>query len=233
MKTKRRSALIAGIALLLMAATAIFSYGFVHNSLVIYENAGATFDNITSNKILFLSEILGWIFILFLDVVVAWSLYLFFKNDNNILSLITACLRMVFVFIFGVAIFNLINIPKLLNENSHEAQMMGKEIMNYIVSFENTWSFALIIFGFHLLLLGMLTLKSKSIHNLWGMLLIFAAASYIFIHSAKFLLPEFQSQIATAEMVLSLPMAIGEIGFAFWLIMRGGKIRVVYSQKKI
>ena len=36
-------------------------------------------------------------------------------------------------------------------------------------------------------------------------------------------MPPFESPIANAEMILSLPMAIAEIGFAFWLLIRGGK----------
>jgi hypothetical protein len=101
-----------------------------------------------------------------------------------------------------------------------------------VESFETIWFFALIIFGFHLLALGILTHQSKNIHNFWGILLVFAAVCYAVIHSAKFLLPEFENQVAIAEMILSLPMAFGEVGFAFWLIIRGGKPRIVYRQTK-
>ena len=89
-----------------------------------------------------------------------------------------------------------------------------------------TWSFGLIIFGFHLLLLGFLALKSWNIHRFWGIMLIVAAVSYVGIHCAKILLPEFENPVKTAEMILSLPMTFGEVGFAVWLIIRGGKANI-------
>ena len=77
------------------------------------------------------------------------------------------------------------------------------------------WSIVLIIFGFHLLFLGILALKSKPINRFWGISLVFAAISYILINSLHKILPGYENQINTAEMILSLPMASGEVGFAF------------------
>jgi hypothetical protein len=233
MKTNRKSALTAGIALIIMAATAVFSFGYVHNTLVVPGNPETTAANLKSHAWLFRTEILGWHFILLCDVVVAWALYIFFKNENRKLSVLTAGLRFVYTAILGIAILNFIYILKILNGNFAMTQQTANEqIMSFLTSFETIWSFGLIIFGFHLLLLGFLTIKSKMIHHFWGIVLVFAAISYILIHSSKLFLPEFESQIQTAEMILSLPMAFGEIGFAFWLIFRGGKPRIVYSQTK-
>ncbi len=232
MKTERKSALIAGIALIIMAVVAGFTYGYLHNTLIVEGDSETTLSNLTSNRLLFQTEIFGWFFILILDVIVAWALYVFFRNENKRLSLLTAALRIVFVIIFGAAIFNLLPILKIINGNVTEAQLAGEQILKSVESFETIWFFALIIFGFHLLALGILTLQSKNIHNFWGILLVFAAVCYTVIHSAKFLLPQFENQTATAEMVLSLPMAFGEVGFAIWLIICGGKPRIVYRSTK-
>ncbi|MCG6186925.1 DUF4386 domain-containing protein [Maribellus maritimus] len=224
MITNRKSALIAGIALIFMAAVAVFIYGYIHNMLLVPGNPEATAVNLESHRWLFHTEILGWHVILLLDVVVAWALYILFKNENRKLSAFAAGLRFVYSAILGVAILNFIYILKILNGSFAMTQQMANEqIMSFLQSFERTLSFGLIIFGFHLLILGFLALKSKYILRFWGILLIFAAISYIIIHSAKFFLPEFESQIKFVENVLSLPMAFGEIGFAFWLIFRGGK----------
>lgn len=215
---------MAGIALLIMAVTAGFTYGYMHNTLVIPNNPVSTFNNLKSNGLLFKSEVLGWFFILILDIIVAWALYSFFKNEYKNLSIFAAGLRVVYVFIFTAAVFNLISVQKIMNENVTGIRESSiQQVTNHINAFESTWSFALIIFGFHLLFLGILALKTQNIQNIWGILLIFAGVSYSLIHSAKFLLPEFESQIESIEMILSLPMAFGEVGFAFWLIIRGGK----------
>lgn len=233
MITNRKSAFIAGSALIIMAATAIFTYGYVHNTLVVPGEPVVTFNNLKSNGGLFRTEILGWHFILLCDVIVAWALFHFFKNENRKLSALAAGLRFVYTSILGVAILNFIYILKMVNGNLNVSHgLMNKQIMAHFESFETLWSFGLIIFGFHLLLLGILTLKSNRIHNFWGIVLVFAAISYTVIHSSKLLLPEFESQIKTVETILSLPMAFGEVGFAFWLIIRGGKPRTLFRQSK-
>ncbi len=230
MKTSRKSALTAGFALVVMAAVAAFTYGYAHNVLVIPNNPEETFNLLNSSRILFRTEILGWFLILILDVVVTWALYSFFKNENKKLSIFTAGLRIIFVIIFAVAFYNFISILEILYQNpALVPQLASRQIMNHLNSFESTWSFALIIFGFHLISLGVLSFKSQSIHNVWGILLVFAGASYSLIHGTKVLFPAFENQIKTAEMILSLPMAFGEIGFAFWLIFRGGKHKIKYK----
>ena len=228
MNTNRKSALITGFALIIMAVVAGFTFGYIHNTLVVAGNPVATASNIKSSALLFRAEIAGWLIILILDVVATLALYIFFKNENRKLSALAAGFRLVYSAILGIAIINLV---KMLNIPGN-AETVNNQILFHLKSFDTAWSFGLIIFGFHLLLLGILVLQSKNIHNLWGILLVFAAVSYVFIHSAKFLIPEFENQIATAEMIFSLPMAFGEIGFAFWLIVRGGKSRIVYRQTK-
>jgi hypothetical protein len=71
MKSKRKSALTAGISLIIIALAAFFSYGFVHGSIVVQGDASATFNNIMSSNMLFKAGILGWLIILILDIVVA------------------------------------------------------------------------------------------------------------------------------------------------------------------
>lgn len=229
MNTQRKSALIAGIALLLMAVAAGFAFGYAHNLLVIPENPEATLSNLQSSKILFVTEIIGWVLILLCDIVVSFALYFFFKYENQKLASYTAAARLIYSAILGVAIFYLAQILSLLSRTNNAAN----EVMSNLESFKTYWSFGLIIFGIHLSLLGTLTFKSKFIHNSWGVLLIFAGISYSLIHSSYFLIPEFGSYIKTAENILSIPMAVAEIGFAFWLIIRGGKPRIVFRNIRV
>ena len=145
-----------------------------------------------------------------------------------------AWVRVIYSGILGLAIINLIQILQILNRVTGSVSIAKTwQIMNHFFAFENTWSLSLILFGVHLLLLGVLVFQSKRIHLLWGILLIIAAISYIGIHSAKQLFPEFDGLIKTAETILMLPMTLGEIGFAFWLVIRGGKPKIIYSNKKM
>lgn len=79
MKTKRKSALVAGIALIIMAVVAALTYGYLHNTIVVPAVTERTIVNLTNFNTLIIAEISGWLLILVLDVVVAWFLFLFLK----------------------------------------------------------------------------------------------------------------------------------------------------------
>jgi len=226
MKTNRYSALIAGIGLILMAIVAGFSYGYAHNSIVEMADPEATINNLRFSAQLFNMEIIGWIIILLLDITVAWALYLFFKKENNKISLSTAIIRLIYSAILGVAIFNLIQIQSILNGiHLMNQSVLNMKVMSNLSAFEKWWSLGLIVFGFHLLGLGYLALTSKNIHWFWGVMLVIAAISYIAIHSAYNIFLNFEGQVKMIETILIIPMTFGEIGFAFWLVIRGGKSR--------
>ena len=215
MKESRKTAIIAGTAILLMALVAGFTYGFAHNTLVNPENQESTYQNIINSNLLFRSEVLGWIVILLLDILVAWALYVFFKKQDANRSLLTGWLRLVYAAMLGVAMQNLVQLF-----NIHEMNI--NETMNRIKAFENMWSLSLIVFGFHLLELGQLVLKSSA-SKIFGILLVLAALSYLFINISKTLFGNTMDMLAVAETILSIPMAIGEIAFAVWLVIKGGK----------
>ena len=57
-----------------------------------------------------------------------------------------------------------------------------------------------------------------------GALAILAGLAYLFTNSANLLLPDYYLYKAKIEMILGLPMALGELAFAVWLIAKGGKV---------
>ena len=216
--TKRKSALVAGVSLLLMAVAAGYAYGFVYGSLIVSGNSQETYENIKASLDVFIGGIAGWWLIFVLDLMVAWALHEFLKEGNAGISKVTAILRVVYSLVLGAAIIQLMAVVGLVNDQADTTFMMNK-----LESFEALWSNGLIIFGLHLLGVGILTIKSKSISNIFGGLFLFAGLCYFVIHIAKTVAPAFSEQIAQTEMVLSLPMALAEIGFAFWLIFKGGR----------
>lgn len=225
MKTERKSALIAGVALIVMAVAAAFSFGFVHNTLVVPGDSETTFNNLSASKSLFSLEVLGWIIILICDVAVSLALYSFFKSVSRKLSFNAAAVRLVYSAILGVAIFYLVQVLNSLPGTED----LTNEVMSNLNTFKTVWSVGLIIFGIHLFLLGLLAIKSRFIHNIWGILLVFAGISYSVLQAFYFIFPDFESHIKMAENILSLPMAFAEIGFAIWLIIRGGKPKIIYK----
>ena len=85
-----------------------------------------------------------------------------------------------------------------------------------INAFYDVWAVGLIVFGFHLFLLGYLAFKSDFIPKIFGVLLVIAGLSYLIDYFGELLFPSF-------EAVISLVAGWGELIFMFWLLLRGGK----------
>lgn len=226
--SQRKVAIIAGISLLVMAILAGFGYGFVFNSLVVKGNAVETYNNIVAADTLFRFGIFSWLMILVLDVLVAWSLYIFFKKANQHISLLVAWFRLIYAAFFGVSLLNYIIVLLLISGVDYlkvfEINQLQALVLLFINAFQGIWSLSLIIFGLHLLFLAYLVLKTKEMPKIIGILLLIAAISYLIIHLSKLFFPQFQSAILSMEMILALPMAISELGLGLWLLFKGGKL---------
>lgn len=207
-----------------MAAVAGFSYGYVHSSLVIPGDISTTSHNIASSIMLFKAEIIGWVVILILDVIVAWSFYIFLKPLDRELALFASWLRLTYAAILGIAILNLIYVL-LLSNNAVVTDQLQENVAFYLEAFEMIWSVGLIVFGVHLLVVGWIALYSNSIPKTISILLVLAAIGYIGIHLCKTLLIE-QNIITTIELILNIPMIVGELGFGLWLLFKGGRVSI-------
>lgn len=207
-----------------MAAVAGFSYGYVHSSLVIPGDISTTSHNIASSIMLFKAEIIGWVVILILDVIVTWSFYIFLKPLDRELALLASWLRLTYAAILGIAILNLIYVL-LLSNNAVVTDQLQENVAFYLEAFEMIWSVGLIVFGVHLLVVGWIALYSNSIPKTISILLVLAAIGYIGIHLCKTLLIE-QNIITTIELILNIPMIVGELGFGLWLLFKGGRVSI-------
>ena len=224
----RQAALVAGGALLIMAITAGFTVGYVFESLIVSEDAAATANNIRASEMLFRTGILGWLIILILDVFVAWALYVLLKPVHKSLSLLTAWLRLVYAAILGTALLNLVLVLLLLSDADYltvfETNQLHALVSLSLNAFSDIWSIGLVVFGLHLSVLGYLVFKSRYIPTIWGVLLMIAALGYLITNVASLLLPHYEDYKATFEMVFIVPMIIGEVGLAFWLLIKSKNV---------
>jgi hypothetical protein len=215
MNRQRKNAIITGYSLILMALTAGFAVGYAFP--IFYDKYKLElFQKLLSDNISLYKYMLGaLIFIVILDIIVSWTLYQFFKEDNRKLSIILLTLRLGYTFIFGIAIYFLFtNLIQGIDNST---------INNNYSSFERIWSLGLIIFGGHLFALGILMKLHKKIPKWLWILTIFAGCSYSIVHSLKIILPNSIEFTETLNNLLALPMALGEICLAIWLIVKGGK----------
>ncbi len=204
--------LLTGYSIVLMALVAGFTYGFVHATIYMVGDSDLTAKLLQENIAMYKFGIASWILVIVLDMIVSIGLYAIYKGMQKRLAILTSALRAFYTLFLGIATVQLI-MPLIRNN----------EIANgllYFESFEKIWSFGLIVFGFHLLALGVVGVKSNFTPKFWGVFLGIGGVCYIIVHSLKSFFPHLGGITLTIESILMAPMALSEIGFAIWLIVK-------------
>ena len=212
---KRKIALIIGWSLILMSIIAGFSLGYAYPEFKQSDQIDLLKDNVQDNLGLYRNMLIGIILIIILDFLVSYTLYKYFKEENRTISLMSGVLRVAYTFIFGIATF-------YMSKNLNITELSNQTVNTNLRLFQSIWSGGLIIFGLHLILIAMLMKWHKRIPKILWYFTWIAGVSYIIVHLLKSV--STNSELAnTLEMILALPMAIGEIGLAIWLLLKGGK----------
>ncbi|KUP04678.1 hypothetical protein Q75_14560 [Bacillus coahuilensis p1.1.43] len=223
---QQQAAVISGVSLLIMTIAAIFAYGYVHSSLVLEGDAAITFQNIQASPSLFRLEILGWLIILVTDVLVAWGFYVFLKPYHQGYALVAGWLRLLYTAILGIAVSHLVVVSRLIQKNAtgESLDQIAQQVMDSITAFEAIWSFGLILFGLHLLVVGLIAMGTKKIPKVVSILVLLAGFSYTLIHFMDIFFPQLEEMTGLVEGILLAPMFLGEIGFGLWLWVKGRKL---------
>lgn len=217
----KKSAIIAGICLLLMAIIAPIANFAIIQRLIDPNDVAKTVSNITESNGIFRLGIGLFMIVALLDILVAWALYIFLKPVNKSLSLLTAWLRIVYATILLVVLINLINVLQLLNGADYlsvfSTNQLQTQVMLSLNIFTHGFEFGLIIFGFHLLLLGYLIFKAGYMRKILGILILLAALGYLIDGFGNLLSTDYNISI-------SMYTFIGEVILIFWLLIIGRKI---------
>lgn len=219
MNVQRKMALTAGISLFAMAFLAAFAYGYAFSTIYVAGNPSVTLINLNHSTLLFRFVIYSFTVILILDVVIGWALYYYFKTVDEPIAMLCSWLRLIGAAFLGIAVLNLSSVLQLLN-NFPQNELF---IMNGLKTFLDIWSLGLLVFSCHLFLVGYLTLRAVLIPKILGWMALFAAFCYLITNSAHLFISDYEAYKATADMVLGLPMALGELALAIWLVSKGGK----------
>lgn len=199
----RSLSLITGVSYLIIFFAAIFANFFVLENIL-----KSPLEMIQQNHILVRFGILAFMITVVFDVVVAWALYELFKAHH--LSGLSTLFRMMHAAVMGVAIFAL---PSALTSTTVEAILKQVDVFNTI------WLIGLFFFGIHLILLGKIIRTPKII----SFFLIVAGIMYMIDTTAHFLIPNYDDYSSLFLALVALPSIIGEMSFAIWLLVKGGK----------
>jgi len=211
------AAKVAGIGLLLMTFLAVFAQFGVWQKLVIPGDALSTIDNILLNKFSFQLAILAFLFVIVLDVIVAWGLYILFKPGDKALSLLTAWMRIIYAAMFGVALYSLLSVSRILSGmepySSLASDQLNTQVMLNLHSFYDSQILALIVFGIHLFLLSSLIYRSQLLPKWLGALVAISGLGYIVDGVHLTIMTGYPNTIAQYTF-------FGELVLMFWLLLK-------------
>jgi hypothetical protein len=215
--TTRRPAIIAGASILLVAVLAGFGNLVVVQGLVTSGDARTTAHDISASEGLFRLGVASLYLAALLDIVIAWALFTVFKPVHAELSRLSAWLRLAYAVVFIVALSQLAGIPGVLNfadgKGAFTAGQVQAQALGKADAFHNIWSAGLILFGAHLVGIGVLAYRSGFVPTLIGGLLVLAGAGYVF--------DSFVSVFTENPVfVVSNVTFLGEFLLGLWLLIR-------------
>lgn len=214
--TLRKIAQIIGISILLMTVVSGLAAP-ITNSQFVLGNSMLTGLNVVNNFSKFKSSVLGWIVILILDLIVSGGFLKYYKEENPKLGVLSGVLRFLYSLFLGAAIVQLLQV--------HPSSSSGF-IYERMKSFYDIWGIGLIVFGFHLIALGLLFKNEggkKWVTILIKSLLIFSGIGYILQYAGVLLVANPVAFAAAIEPIFIIPMILSEFFLALWMIIKGGK----------
>jgi Domain of unknown function (DUF4386) len=220
-RTIRRSALIAGGALLGVALLAAVGNFVVVQKLVTDGDATRTAIDITAAQTTFRLGIAALAVVVALDIVVARALRSFFAPVHHRLASLAAWLRISYAAIFAVAISQLFAALRLLANADHltgfALDHRRTQALQRIEAFQDIWRVSLVLFGLHLVLIGCLTYRSGYAPRVLGGLLAIAGAGYLVDSFGGIFFDGYSVNVSAVTF-------IGEALLLVWLLVNGRRV---------
>ncbi len=198
--TDRRSALVAGLALLLMSVLAAVAILGVIDPIVASDDIEASIDDAGAS---FGWAVAGLVAIALLDLVIAYALWRLFTPVDRGLAVLAGAARAAYALVYLVAI----------------GFLATAEPAN-VERYQELWDLGLLVFGVHLVLVGVLCWRSGFVPRVIGVLVVLAGAAYA-VDSIGVLVSE------SYDVELAAFLFVGEVALMVWLIwwgLRGGVV---------
>ena len=227
----RQASRVAGVGYILLFALAIFANFFVREGLVVPGNAVQTATNIAESGMLFRFGMVSFLIVFLLDVFVAWALHVIFRDVSHDYSLLAAWFRLVYTVFMGVGLIFFFQALQFLS-GAEFLSVIGTEALqaNALVAidtFNSTWLVGLTAFGLHLIVLGVLIVRSGLAPKLLGWVLIVSGCAYMIDTVAHSLMSNYQDYETLFVSIVAIPAVFAEGWFGLWLLLRGGKNEVL------
>lgn len=220
--TPRRAARVAGIGYLAIYGLAIAANFGVLDRLVVPGDAAATMANLSGSMGLVRFGFVAFLTVFIADVVVAWALHVVFRGVHRDLSLLAAWSRLTYTVFLGAGLVFYLEAVRLLGDPSLAGVLGSDQVAAQVglamASFNDTWLIGLAVFGVHLVLLGVLVLRSGLASRFMAWLLLAAGVAYLVDTVLHAVLPGYPAIASLMLAVVAVPSMVGEGWMALWLL---------------
>ena len=222
MNSIQKTARLAGGLYLVITLAAMVAHIYVPSAIIVPGDATATANNIMTSPALFrVGGIGAEMVILLCEIVLSIVLYVLFKPVNKTLSMLAAVSRLAMTTIHGINLINYFFVILLLSGTGYLAVFDAGQINALVMLFLDAHSYGFTIgiafLTLPVFLLGYLIIKSGYFPRILGVLFVLAGVGYLVDSFALLLSPTYD----TTPVFLALPIAIAEIAFPLWLLIKG------------
>jgi hypothetical protein len=222
MNSIQKTARVAGILYLVITIAAIVAHFYVPSNIIMPDDPAETAKNLVNSENLFrIGGIGGELVILLSEIVLSVLLYILLKPVNNTLSLLAAASRLVMTAVHGINLINYFFALLLAGGTGYAAAFETEQINSLVMLFLDAHGYGFTIgiafLTLHVFILGYLIYKSGFFPKVLGILFIAAGVGYL-IDSFAMLL---SSTYETTPTIITVLIAVGEIAFPLWLLIKG------------
>ena len=213
----RALARVTGALYLCIMVAAMFAEGFVRDRLIVSNDAAETVRRITEFEQLWRWGVVADVTTTFCDVAVAVLLFLLLKPGGERIALGAAVFRLVYSAMMAASAALLVGPLYLIKHAPAGTEM--QTLVSYSISLhQTTFSIGLILFGAHLIMVGLLIARSTFLPRLIGLALAIAGACYITNSILGLVAPDMASGLFPW---ILLPGFLAEGALTLWLIIVG------------
>jgi len=216
-----KTARLAGWLYIILIISGIYSFLFVHSSLVVSGDTATTVSNIMTSESLYRSGIVSWLISQTVFILLVLVLYKLLKPVNNNHAVLMVVFVLVAVPISFINELNKFAALILLSGADYLTAIAGDQLHALVMFFLDLHDYGVNIdsmfFGLWLLPLGYLVFKSGFLPRVLGILLMIGWLGYMISFFTFFLAPSFN---ATIEPVFQIT-GTGELLFPLWLLIKG------------
>ncbi len=227
----RKLAIIGGLSYVMIFITAIFANFFVLEQVKVVGDNAATFQNIQKDVPLFTLAILSLGATVLFDFLLSWIFYKIFKEQNERLAKISAWLRFIYTLFLAGALIYLVQVVDIV-QNNIATQHAIEEVAFRLEAFNIVWLAGLVLFGIHLMLLGVLLIQSKRVFKIIPIPLMIAGVGYVIDSMLQFFYNDYASIAEVSVFVVVLPGIVGELSLTGWLLFRAGNINHTHHKSR-